>query len=307
MEPLNKSGKMKNVKLLLNTIIVILSILTITSCKQEETADAYGNFEDDAVIVSAENAGKLITYKIDEGINIDKGEIVAVIDTTQLHLKKQVLLAGIKTIISKAENVESQKAILEEQLDLLKTNQKRIHKMFKDGAATQKQVDDIDAQVRITEQKINNINVQRNSVLAEKQSLQAQIKQTNDMINKCIIKNPVKGTVLVNFVKESEFVAPGKPLYTIQNINDLTLRAYVSETQLTSIKLNDKVKVEVDALQGTKTLDGTIYWISSKAEFTPKQIQTKEERRNLVYAVKIRVNNSNGILKIGMPANVYFE
>jgi len=307
MEPLNKSGKMKNVKLLLNTIIVILSILTITSCKQEETADAYGNFEDDAVIVSAENAGKLITYKIDEGINVDKGEIVAVIDTTQLHLKKQVLLAGIKTIISKAENVESQKAILEEQLDLLKTNQKRIHKMFKDGAATQKQVDDIDAQVRITEQKINNIKVQRNSVLAEKQSLQAQIKQTNDMINKCIIKNPVKGTVLVNFVKESEFVAPGKPLYTIQNINDLTLRAYVSETQLTSIKLNDKVKVEVDALQGTKTLDGTIYWISSKAEFTPKQIQTKEERRNLVYAVKIRVNNSNGILKIGMPANVYFE
>ncbi len=307
MEPLNKSGKMKNVKLLLNTIIVILSILTITSCKQEETADAYGNFEDDAVIVSAENAGKLITYKIDEGINVDKGEIVAVIDTTQLHLKKQVLLAGIKTIISKAENVESQKAILEEQLDLLKTNQKRIHKMFKDGAATQKQVDDIDAEVRITKQKINNINVQRNSVLAEKQSLQAQIKQTNDMINKCIIKNPVKGTVLVNFVKESEFVAPGKPLYTVQNINDLTLRAYVSETQLTSIKLNGKVKVEVDALQGTKTLDGTIYWISSKAEFTPKQIQTKEERRNLVYAVKIRVNNSNGILKIGMPANVYFE
>ncbi len=291
---------------LIKITFITIAIAAFSSCKEEKTADAYGNFEDDAVVVSAENAGKLISYKVKEGMNFQEGETVAIVDTTQLHLKKNVLLAGMKTIDSKAASVESQRSVLKEQLDVLLTNQKRIQKMFNDGAATQKQLDDINAEVRITKQKIRNIQIQRNSVLAEKESLQAQIKQTDDMIKKCIVKNPVDGTVLINFVKEAEFVAPGRPLYTIQNVNTLTLRAYVSETQLTSIKLDQKVKVEVDALKGTQTLEGTIYWISSKAEFTPKQIQTKEERRNLVYAIKIRVNNSNGILKIGMPANIYF-
>jgi len=293
-------------KTLLKSAIVILSIGIFGSCKEEKTADAYGNFEDDAVIVSAENAGKLISYKIDEGQTLKKGETVGVIDTTQLHLKKQVLMASMKTIDSKARSVESQRTVLQEQLDVLLTNQKRIRKMYKDGAATQKQLDDINGEVRITKQKIDNIKIQKNSVLAEKQSIQAQIKQTDDLIQKCIVKNPIDGTVLINFVKEAEFVGPGKPLYSVQDVNNLTLKAYVSETQLTSIKIGQKVKVEVDALKGTQTLDGTIYWVSSEAEFTPKQIQTKEERRNLVYAIKIRVNNANGILKIGMPANVNF-
>ncbi len=290
----------------LTTLIFLSMIALLSTCKEEKTADAYGNFEDDAVVVSAENAGKLISYKVDEGISFNKDELLGVIDTTQLHLKKEVLLAGIKTIESKARNVESQRAVLKEQLDLLKVNQKRIKKMFKDGAATQKQMDDINSQVKVTKQRINNINIQKSSVLAEKQSLQAQIKQTNDLISKCLLHAPIDGTILVNFVKEAEFVAPGKPLYTIQDLNTLTLKAYVSETQLTSIKLNQKVKVEVDALKGTQTLEGTIYWINPQAEFTPKQIQTKEERRNLVYAIKIRVGNSNGILKIGMPAGVIF-
>ncbi len=295
---------MKNI---FKTAVLIISMVTFISCNNEKTADAYGNFEDDAVVVSAESTGKLIFYNIDEGLNFKNNDITGVIDTTQLHLKKQVLHAGMKTIDSKAQSVESQKSVLKEQLDLLKVNQKRIEKMYKDRAATKKHLDDINVEVRITKQKIRNIIIQRNSVLAEKQSLIAQIKQTDDMIEKCIVRNPVEGTVLVNFVKETEFVAPGKPLYTIQDVNTLTLKAYIAETQLTSIKLNQKVKVEVDALQGTQTLDGTIYWISSSSEFTPKQIQTKEERRNLVYAIKIRVNNQDGVLKIGMPASVYFK
>ncbi len=291
----------------IKTIVLMLSILLLGACNQEKKADAYGNFEDDAVVVSAENAGKLITYKVKEGMNLKKDEIVAVIDTTQFHLKKRVLMAGMQTIESKAKNVEAQRAVLQEQLENLKTNQKRIKKMYRDGAATKKQLDDINSQVNITQQKIDNIQIQRNSVLAEKQSLEAQIKQTDDLISKCMIHNPVDGTVLVNFVKQSEFVAPGKPLYTIQNIETLILRAYISETQLSQIKLNQKVKVEIDALKGTDMLEGTVFWVSDKAEFTPKLIQTKKERRNLVYAVKIKVNNSNGLLKIGMPANVWFE
>jgi HlyD family secretion protein len=291
----------------IKTLTLILSIFLLGSCNKEQSADAYGNFEDNAVVVSAESAGKLITYKVEEGKQLRKGEEIAVIDTSQLHLKKQVLLAGTQTIDSKAENVEAQRAVLQEKLDILQVNRKRIKRMYKDGAATKKQLDDINSQVNITKQQIDNIQVQRNSVLAEKQSLEAQIKQIDDLISKCIVRNPVDGTVLVNFVKEAEFVAPGKPLFTIQNTSNLTLKAYVSETQLTSIKLNQKVKVEVDALKGTQTLSGTIYWVSDRAEFTPKQIQTKEERRNLVYAIKIKVENKNGLLKIGMPAGVYFE
>lgn len=295
---------MKNIT---KTLFLISIVILMGSCAQEEKADAYGNFEDDAVVVAAENAGKLISYKVDDGITLKKGEIAAVVDTMQLHLKKQVLMAGMEAIESKAENVEAQRSVLQEQLDIAKINQKRIKHMFKDGASTQKQLDDINAQVKILKQKINNIQIQRNSVLTEKQSLKAQIAQANDMISKCIVRNPVNGTVLVNFVKDAEFVAPGKPLYTIQNTNVLTLRAYVSETQLTQIKLNQKVKVEVDALKGTTMLNGVITWISSKAEFTPKQIQTKEERRNLVYAIKVDVDNKDGLLKIGMPANLYFK
>ena len=295
---------MKNI---FKPLALLISLLFLISCSETEKADAYGNFEDDAVTVSAENAGKLIYYKVDEGITLKKDELAAVIDTTQYHLKKAVLLAGMKTIDSKAENVEAQKSVLEKQLSLLITNQSRIRKMFKDGAATQKQLDDIDAQVDITRQKIDNIRVQRNSVLAEKQSLEAQILQVDDMLSKCLIHNPVTGTVLVNFAKQGEFAAPGKPLYTIQNVNTLTLKAYVSETQLSQIRLNQKVDVEVDALEGAQTLPGTITWISSKAEFTPKQIQTKEERRNLVYAIKVKVANKNGMLKIGMPANLNFK
>jgi len=295
---------MKNI---VKPLILLLAIVLLNACTREEAADAYGNFEDDAVVVSAENAGKLINCRIEEGKQFKINDLVAIIDTIPFHLKKQVLLAGMQTIESKADNVEAQRSVLEEQLDNLKVNQKRIRKMYKDGAATKKQLDDINAQVSVTKQKIDNIRVQRNSVLAEKQSLEAQINQTNDMISKCLIRNPVNGTVLISFVKQGEFVAPGKPLYTIQDVSYLTLKAYVTETQLTRIRLNQKVEVEVDALKGTKTLPGTITWISSQAEFTPKQIQTKEERRNLVYAIKVKVANRDGILKIGMPANLNFN
>ena len=223
---------------IIKPLLPILSFLFLISCSQEETADAYGNFEDDAIVVSAENAGKLISYQVEEGKVLKKNELVAVIDTTQLFLKKQVLSSGKQNIDSKAENVESQRAVLEKQLENLQSNQKRIRKMYKDGAATQKQLDDINSQVDIVNQKIDNIQIQRNSVLAEKQSLQAQINQVNDLISKCLIRSPVEGTVLVNFVKEGEFAAPGKPLFTIQDVSSLILKAYVSETQLTQIKLN---------------------------------------------------------------------
>ncbi len=288
--------------------VLMLSLLAVlSSCSDKKQTDAYGNFEDDALIVSAESAGEIILFTAKEGQTLQSSQVVGLIDTMQLYFKKEVLQASMTSIDSKARNVEAQISVLEEQLEIQQINQKRIEKMFNDGAATQKQLDDINSQVKITEQKIKNIKTQSQSVLSEKRSMIAQIKQIDDLIQKNIIKSPITGTVLETFVKQNEFAAPGKPLFSIQNVNDLTLRAYVSETQLTQIKINQKVKVEVDYANEIKEYPGQIYWISDKAEFTPKQIQTKEERRNLIYAIKIRVENKNGELKIGMPASLNFD
>jgi len=289
------------------SILFTLAIIGLfTACQTESTSDAYGNFEDDAITVSAESAGKLIYYKVKEGKNYRKGELLAAVDTMQLHLKKAVLMAGMSTIDSKAQTVESQRSVLKEQLDIQKRNQKRIKKMYQDGSATQQQLDDINAQVSITKQKIQNISTQEASVLAEKMGLEAQIYQVNDLIAKSVIHSPIDGTVLISFTKENEFAGPGKPLFSIQDINTLSLKAYVSETQLYDLKLGQKVQVNVDSNDGIKSLEGEIYWISTKAEFTPKQIQTKSERQNLVYAIKVNVNNTDGNLKIGMPADINF-
>lgn len=290
----------------LQLAIGILIIGMMSSCNNEKASEAYGNFIDDATMISAESAGKLIFYSIEQGQHVAKGETIAVVDTMQLHLKKGILASGIKTIQSKAQNVSAQRLVLKEQLEALNINQNRISELFKDSAATQKQLDDINAQVKIVKQQIQNISIQKQSVLAEQNGLEAQIAQVNDLIKKSILTNPIEGDVLINFSKANEFVAPGKPLYSIQDLSSLNLKAYISETQLSEIKLNDKVTVEVDALKGTKTFKGQIFWINDKAEFTPKQIQTQEERQNLVYAIKIKVPNPKGVLKIGMPANISF-
>lgn len=289
--------------------IIVISIITLLSfsCSNEKETDAYGNFEDDAITVSAESMGKIVSFNVKEGQVLKADDEIAVIDTLQLHLKKEILLAGMTTVDSKARSVETQISVLKEQLALQETNQKRIEKMFKDDAATQKQLDDINAEIKITKQRIKNISTQSQSVLAEKRSMHAQVDQLNDLIQKNKIKSPITGTVLETFVKQGEFAAPGKPLFSMQDTKNLTLRAYISETQLAQIKVNQKIKIEVDYGKNTKSYNGIVYWISDKAEFTPKQIQTKDERKNLVYAVKIKVDNKSGELKIGMPASVIFE
>lgn len=295
---------MKNIS---QIIVISLVALFVSSCTNDKSVDAFGNFEDDALIVSAESMGQLIWFDIDEGLVIKEQQKVAVIDTSQLHLKKEILLAGMITVDSKARSVETQISVLKEQLSLQETNKQRIDKMFNDGASTQKQVDDINAEMRITKQRIKNISTQSQSVLAEKRSMHAQVDQMNDLIQKNIIKSPIAGSVLETYVKQGEFAAPGKPLFSIQDTKIMTLRAYISETQLAQVTVNQKVNIEVDYGESVEVFEGTVFWISDKSEFTPKQIQTKEERKNLVYAIKIRVANENGALKIGMPASVIFE
>ena len=285
--------------------IVFTSLLVaVLSCKDKNSeADAYGNFEATEITVSSEANGKIEFLEVEEGNKIAKNKIVGVIDTTQLHLNKLQLLASIQTISSKSTNVLSQRRVLGEQLKTAKMEQNRILSMYKESASTKRQVDEIDGKVSVIQEQMKSVETQNAPIINEVKSLEVQIKKIEDQIKKSKIENPVEGTVLTKFAEPNEITSYGKPLYKIADLSEMTLRVYFSETQLPSIKVGQEVTVSIDEKEGTKTYKGKISWISSSAEFTPKVIQTKEKRVNLVYAVKVIVKN-DGALKIGMPAEV---
>lgn len=279
-------------------------LVAVLSCKDKNNeADAYGNFEATEITVSSEANGKIEFLEVEEGNKIAKNQIVGVIDTTQLHLNKLQLLASIQTISSKSTNVLSQRRVLGEQLKTAKMEQNRILSMYKESAATKRQVDEIEGKVSVIQEQMNSVGTQNAPILNEVKSLEVQIKKIEEQIKKSKIENPVEGTVLTKYAEPNEITSYGKPLYKIADLSEMTLRVYFSETQLASIKVGQEVTVNIDDKDGTKSYKGTISWISAAAEFTPKVIQTKEERVNLVYAVKVLVKN-DGALKIGMPAEV---
>lgn len=288
-------------------IKIILVSIVLSSCnKNNENADAYGNFETTEVTVSSEANGKIEFLNIEEGNEIKKGEVVALIDTLQLHFNKEQLKASIATVQSKSASVLSQISVLNEQLKTAKIEQNRILNMFNENAATKRQVDEIEGKVNVINKQINSVQTQNAPILNEVKSIEVQIAKLEDQIKKSQIINPIDGTVLTKYAEASEITAFGKPLYKIANLNEMELQVYFSETQLPQIKIGQHVKVVIDSNDSTKSYNGTISWISSQAEFTPKVIQTKEERTNLVYAVKVKVKN-DGSLKIGMPAEVWLN
>lgn len=285
-------------------IVFATLLVTVLSCKDKNNeADAYGNFEAKEITVSSEANGKIEFLDVEEGNKIAKNQMVAVIDTTQLHLNKLQLLASIETIYSKSSNVLSQRKVLSEQLKTAKMEQNRINSMYKEEAATKRQVDEIDGKVSVIQEQINSVATQNAPILNEVKSLEVQLKKIEDQIKKSIIENPFEGTVLSKYAEPNEITSYGKPLYKIADLSEMILRVYLSETQLSSIEVGQEVNVIIDDKNGIKPYKGKISWISSSAEFTPKIIQTKEERVNLVYAVKVIVKN-DGALKIGMPAEV---
>jgi|SRR5690554_1270699 len=291
---------MKNIHLLFLVVIVG----SLTSCSDGEKADGYGNFEATEIMVSSEANGKLEFLNVEEGQIIEKGEIVGWVDTTQLYLSKQQLLASKATVASKSAGVHSQVAVLNQQLQIAKTEQQRIQNMFDEKAATQRQLDQANSQVDVLKKQIKNVETQNVTILSEEKSIDAKVASIEDQIAKSKITNPIRGTVLTKFSEPGEIVAFGKPLYKIANMEEMTLRVYVSETQLAGIQIGREVTVKIDSGKEMKSYTGTISWISAAAEFTPKIIQTKEERVNLVYAVKVIVKN-DGSLKIGMPAETW--
>ncbi|MCK9209598.1 MAG: HlyD family efflux transporter periplasmic adaptor subunit [Ignavibacteriaceae bacterium] len=272
--------------------------------------DATGTFESEEVIVSSEAMGKLVKFDVEEGANLKQDQIVGLVDTVQLYLKKKQLEASVKAIISKQPDIATQLATIQEQIQTATTEKKRVENLVKFNAATTKQLDDLNGQLDLLNKQYNatksSLTITKQGLQSETYPLQAQIEQIQDQINKSIIKNPLEGTVLTRYAKQSEITTNGKALYKIADLSTMTLRAYVNGNQLGEIKLGQKVKVFVDKGRNEqKELSGEIYWVSSKAEFTPKTIQTKDERANLVYAVKIKVQN-DGYLKIGMYGEVIF-
>ena len=292
------------------TVSILLSLFLFACSNSNGDFDATGTFESDEIIVSSEAMGKLVMFDVDEGFILKQNQIVGVVDTTQLYLKKKQLESTIKAVLSKQPDIATQLAALQQQIVTAETEQKRIENLVKSNAATTKQLDDINAQLEVLQKQYNatksSLNITRNGIQSETLPLIAQVEQIEDQINKSKIKNPIDGTVLTRYAKQDEIATNGKALYKIANLSEMTLRAYVNGDQLGQIKLGQIVKLFVDKGNGEqKEMNGVIYWVSSKAEFTPKTIQTKDERANLVYAIKVKVKN-DGYLKIGMYGEVRF-
>ena len=286
---------------------LIIASSVLTSCNSnKDLADGYGNFEAVETIISAESNGKLMSFKLNEGQVIQKGTPVGYIDTIPLSLKKEQLIASKTVIASKSKGILSQINVLKSQLKTANVSKNRIENLIKENAGTQKQLDDINGKIDMINQQIISVETQNAPIINELKSLDVQVRQIEDQIQKSILTNPVSGTVLVKYAEPKEITAFGKPLYKIADLSTMQLRVYVSETQLSSIEIGQDVTVKIDEGDDMKSMTGKITWIASEAEFTPKIIQTKEERVNLVYAVKIDVKN-DGSLKIGMPGEMWID
>jgi HlyD family secretion protein len=288
-------------------LFLLIALLWLSSCSNNnKLSDAYGNFEAVQVTVSAESAGKIHFLNVEEGSQPDSGIIVALVDTTDLYLKKLQLQSQKKAVSVKRSNIESQIAVQQQQKANLAVEKNRVTKLIADKAATPKQLDDLNGSLDLIDKQVASIQTQNAGITEEMEVIDRQIDQVNESIYKCYIRNPVKGTVLSKFAEAGELAAPGRALYKIADLSVMELKVYVSGTQLPGVKQGQQVEVLIDVDKKTnRKLNGVVSWISPKAEFTPKIIQTKEERVNLVYGVKIRVPNDGG-LKIAMPAEVNF-
>ncbi|MBD0366624.1 MAG: HlyD family efflux transporter periplasmic adaptor subunit [Flavisolibacter sp.] len=297
-------------------------LLVLWGCgKNYDKHDASGTFEADEVIVSSELSGRILTLNIDEGATVGKDQVVGTVDAENLNLQKEQVQASIEALGQKTVNVTPQIQLLQNQLSVqqaqlnnLLHERTRIENLLKQDAATGKQLDDINTQIEVTRRQMavtqQQMSVQRTStgaqnrsILSEAKPLQKRLAQFEDQLKRASIINPVQGTVITKYAEAGEITSAGKPLYKVADLSTITLRAYVTGSQLPQIKLGQPVIVLVDQGNKSKEYPGTITWVSDKAEFTPKTIQTKEERANLVYATKIKVKN-DGYLKIGMYGEV---
>lgn len=288
-----------------------LSLLLLSCRNNKEDYDATGSFEATEIIVSSQANGRILTFNLNEGDQLLQGEMVGVIDSTQLHLQKMSLLSNARGVRAQQPDIRKQTASIQEQINTLEREKARVQRLLAANAANQKQLDDIEAQIDLLQKQLlaltSTLEKSSEHISAQSSTLEIQVAQLDDQLEKTRIISPIAGTVLNRYAEAGELATMGTPLFKIADTDTMNLRAYVTNDQLAQIKLNDEVTVRVDDGDGNmKSYKGKINWISSKSEFTPKTIQTKNERANLVYALKIAVPN-DGFLKIGMYGEVKFS
>lgn len=294
-----------------NTFLTFLLMTALLSCNEANKSDAYGNFEATSITVSAKGNGQLIYLNVDEGQRLPANQIIGLIDTTHLHLEKVKLRAQLRSLQDKLRDAGPEIAVLKERLANLTRERNRTAILLEQKAATQKQLDDLNGEVDVANRQISSaqreIAIANRGILSEQAPMMAQLAILENNIQDHLVENPLAGTVLTKLSEASELAGAGTPLYKVADLSLLKLRAYTSASLLTQVALGDEVKVLVDdGKEGYRELTGTISWISDEAEFTPKTIETKEERVNMVYALEVKVKN-DGSLKIGMPGEVRFN
>ncbi|MDX2184845.1 MAG: efflux RND transporter periplasmic adaptor subunit [Gemmatimonadaceae bacterium] len=283
------------------------ALMLSTACRDADGPDAYGNFEADELVIASETNGQLRTLRVTEGASLDIGEAVGLVDSVQLGLERTQLLAQREALVSARAEAAQQLEGLSAQREIAGRTWTRVQQLYTAGSATAQQRDQAERDVRVLSSQASAAALGLQRLDAERNALSARLAAVTDRLRRTTITNPVRGTVLAQYVRAGEIVQVGQPLYRIANLDTLTLRVYVSGAQLSQVRLGGAATVHIDAADGAVAeRAGVVTWIASRAEFTPTPVQTRDERAELVYAVKLRVANPDGALKIGMPADVAF-
>ncbi len=288
------------------TGIFFLLLLLFACNSGEQKSDAYGNFETDEVLVASEAGGKILQMKVQQGASVKLNDVICIIDTSNIVLQIDQLLARKNAVLSQKKQLRAQNDITRQQIQNLQTDIDRLQKLFADGAATQKQLDDADGQLQVMQKKIVATNVQLQTVDAQAQEIDANIAVQQKRLDDCTVTSPMNGSILEKYVEQGELTSPGKTIVKMANTSTLDLRVFISGKQLEQARVGAEVEVLTDGASSLVKDKGTITWISSQSEFTPKVIQTRDERVDMVYAMKIRVENKDGKYKIGMPGEINF-
>lgn len=295
----------------IHILLIAATSALVSSCTPEsDDADASGAFEAHEIVVSAETSGRILSFPAQEGDVLDSGALVASIDSVQLHLKRLQLLKNKSAVQTRRPDVARQIAAIQQQIATARTERERVQRLLAANAANRKQLDDIDAQIAVLARQLDaqksTLETTDKGIGAESDVLSVQVAQIDDQLDKCRVRNPFQGTLLVKYAERGELASAGKPLYRLADLRTMVLRAYVTAEQMSKMKLGQVVEVRSDLGDSSRTYRGTVSWISAKAEFTPKTIQTRDERQNLVYATKVSVEN-DGFLKIGMYGSLKLD
>lgn len=288
-------------------LLRVVAAATLAACRGAPEPDAYGSFEAVETVVSAQVSGQLLSFTPVEGTQLAAGAIVGMVDTSAAALERQQVLAQRQATEARTGEVSEQIGVLEVQRDIASRTLARTRRLHDARAATAQQLDQAERDYRVLVAQIEAARAQRQSVGRDVAAAEARVAQIRDRIARSRVVNPEDGTVLATYARSGEVVQAGTPLYKIAGLDTLTLRAYVDASQLSTVRLGQRVRVSIDAGDTLSTVEGTVAWISPKAEFTPTPVQTRDERADLVYAIKVSVPNRDGRLKIGMPADVSFR